>query len=174
MTGSFRMSRGSRMAVFLAAVLGILPVLPVWGRSENVTLVCAAPADLVQFNQILPRVAERIARGGPVTIVAIGSSSTAGFGASSLTASYPSRLEAALKAKLPRIQITVLNRGVNGEEIGDMLARLDRSVIAERPDLVLWQVGTNAVLNAEKVASDAASLAEGLRRLKAEQNHRRR
>ena len=48
-----------------------------------------------------------------------------------------------------------------------MLARLDRGVIAERPALVLWQFGTNAVLHAEKVASDAALIAEGLKRLKA-------
>ena len=27
-----------------------------------------------------------------------------------------------------------------------MLARLETAVIAERPDLVLWQVGTNSVL----------------------------
>jgi acyl-CoA thioesterase-1 len=167
MRRSFKMSRGSRSAVLLAAVLGILPVLPGCGLAENAAPVCAAPADLVRFNKPLARVAERIALGGPVTVVAIGSSSTAGFGASSVTASYPSRLDAALNAKLPGLQITVLNRGVNGEEIGDMLGRLDRGVIAERPDLVLWQFGTNAVLHAEKVASDAALIAEGLKRLKA-------
>jgi len=154
-------------AILLAVAVSIKTELPVWGRSENAALVCAAPAALVHFNKALPRVAERIALGGPVTVVAIGSSSTAGLGASSMMASYPSRLEAALNARLPRIQITVLNRGVNGEEISDMLARLDRSVIAEKPDLVLWQLGTNAVLHAEKVASDAALIAEGLERLKA-------
>ena len=161
------MSGGSRSAVLLAAALGILPVLHVSGRAENAAPVCTASADLVQLNKTLPRVAERIAHGGPVTIVAIGSSSTAGLGASSATASYPSRLEVALHAKLPGIQITVLNRGSNGEEVSGMLARLDSSVVAERPDLVLWQVGTNAVLHAENVASDAALIAEGLKRLKA-------
>ena len=38
--------------------------------------------------------------------------------------------------------ITVLNRGISGERAVDMLARFDKSVSAERPDLVLWQVGT--------------------------------
>ena len=41
-------------------------------------------------------------------------------------------------------EITVLNRGVNGEEARDMLARFETTVIAEKPDLVLWQVGTNS------------------------------
>ena len=42
--------------------------------------------------------------------------------------------------------IMVLNHGVSGERAVDMLVRFDESVDVERPDLVLWQVGTNAVL----------------------------
>ena len=37
-----------------------------------------------------------------------------------------------------------LNRGVNGEEAKDMVARLDEGVLSERPDLILWQVGANS------------------------------
>ena len=115
----------------------------------------------------MPRLAERLALRKPVTIVAIGSSSTAGAGASSSAASYPSRLEALLRAKFPGIVFTVLNRGINGEEIPDMLARLEASVIAERPDLVLWQLGSNSVLRDHDVAANAVLIAEGLRRIKA-------
>ena len=39
----------------------------------------------------------------------------------------------------------MLNRGVNGEEVADMLKRFDQRVIAAKPDLVLWQLGTNSV-----------------------------
>ncbi|MGA8158161.1 MAG: GDSL-type esterase/lipase family protein, partial [Rhodoplanes sp.] len=81
-----------------------------------------------------------------MTIVALGSSSTAGAGASSSDATYPNRLAAALKEHFPSNTITVLNRGVNGEDARDMLNRFDTSVAAEKPDLVLWQVGTNSVL----------------------------
>src|SRR5947209_2584823 len=102
-----------------------------------------------------------------VTIVAIGSSSTSGAGASSSSASYPSRLEVMLRAKFPDVRVTVLNRGINGEEVADMLTRLDRGVIAEKPDLVLWQLGTNSVLRDHDLASNALLVAEGLRRLKA-------
>ena len=59
---------------------------------------------------------------------------------------YPSRLEVELKALLPGLPITVLNRGVNGEDAREMLARFDADVFAEKPDLVLWQVGSNSVL----------------------------
>jgi len=48
-----------------------------------------------------------------------------------------------------------------------MLARLDTGVIAEKPDLVLWQVGTNSVLRDKAVLPHAPLLHEGLARLKA-------
>ena len=43
--------------------------------------------------------------------------------------------------------IRILNRGVGGEVAPEMLARLDRDVLAEKPDLVIWQLGTNSVLH---------------------------
>ena len=103
----------------------------------------------------------------PLTIVALGSSSTAGAGASSPNAAYPSRLAAALKEHFPSNAITVLNRGVNGEEARDMLNRFDTSVAAEKPDLVLWQVGTNTVLRGKPVSEVAALLRDGVTRIKA-------
>ncbi|MFY9699031.1 MAG: GDSL-type esterase/lipase family protein [Rhodoplanes sp.] len=103
----------------------------------------------------------------PLTIVALGSSSTAGAGASSPDAAYPSRLAAALKEHFPSNAITVLNRGVNGEEARDMLNRFDTSVAAEKPDLVLWQVGTNTVLRGKPVSEVAALLRDGVTRIKA-------
>ena len=79
----------------------------------------------------------------------------------------PSRLEAELKARYPKQSIKVLNRGVNGEDAREMLERFDQNVIAENPDLVLWQVGTNALLLDRPLSSADDRIREGLRRLKA-------
>jgi lysophospholipase L1-like esterase len=128
---------------------------------------CSAPTELGQLGQPLPRVARLLASRRPIKIVALGSSSTAGAGASSPEASYPSRLAIELAQRFPRAEITVLNRGVNGEEAGDMLARLETSVVAEKPDLVLWQVGTNAVLRDQPLPPASSLIQEGLARLKA-------
>jgi lysophospholipase L1-like esterase len=133
---------------------------------QNVSGTCLAPPKASRFVKPLTRVAARLRSGEPITIVALGSSSTAGAGASSPLASYPSRLEAELRQRFPTAQITVLNRGVNGEETPDMLARLDRTVIAEKPDLVLWQVGTNAVLRDKVIDAQAPLIHQGLTRLK--------
>ena len=60
----------------------------------------------------------------------------------------------------------MLNRGVNGEDAREMLARFDQSVIAESPDLVLWQVGTNALLLDRPLFPAGERIREGLNRLK--------
>jgi len=108
-----------------------------------------------------------IAAGHPVTIMALGSSSTAGAGASNPTASYPARLEAELRSRFPRATITVVNRGVNGEEAADMLARFDQAAAEDMPDVVLWQVGTNAVLRDSPIGPVDQLIVEGLARMKA-------
>jgi acyl-CoA thioesterase I len=128
---------------------------------------CAVTIEQVRFDHPLPRIARRLAAGKPLRIVAIGSSSTFGAGASTSAASYPSRLAEELTRRFPGNEITVLNRGVNGDELGGMLARLDSHVIAERPNLVLWQLGTNSLLRDRSVPAHAALLREGLARLKA-------
>ena len=93
------------------------------------TFSCTTPAEFVRFGNPLRHAARRIAAGEPLTIVAIGSSSTAGAGASSPAASYPSRLAVELKQRFPALAITVLNRGVNGEETAQMLARFESGVL---------------------------------------------
>jgi lysophospholipase L1-like esterase len=129
--------------------------------------ICAAPAELTRLEYRLARTARRLATGGALTIVAIGSSSTGGAGASSPAASYPSRLAVELKERFPSRTIRVMNRGANGEDVREMLDRMQESVIAEDPDLVLWQVGTNSLLLDRPLSPAGALVREGLRRLKA-------
>src|SRR5437660_10152883 len=66
---------------------------------------CGAPPALMVIEPAQPRIAARIERGEPLTIVAIGSSSTQGGGASAPGFTYPSRLEAELKDRFPAIAI---------------------------------------------------------------------
>src|SRR6516162_2859611 len=129
--------------------------------------VCTVAAHQVRFDLPLPRTARLLVSGLPIKIVALGSSSTYGAGASTPAACYPSRLAEELVRRFPGHRFTVLNRGVNGEDVSNMLARLDTAVIREKPDLVLWQVGTNSVFDGKAVRPHAALLREGLARLKA-------
>jgi acyl-CoA thioesterase-1 len=130
-------------------------------------VTCRAAAGLARLDHVLARTMQRLAAGLPITIVAVGSSSTAGAGASSPSHSYPSRLAVELQQLFPGHPITVLNRGANGEEAFDTLLRFERDVLAEKPDLVLWQVGTNSLLRERKLEVIGDAIHEGVMRLKA-------
>jgi acyl-CoA thioesterase-1 len=110
----------------------------------NPPLTCNAPRELCTLGQPLLNFADAVRRLEAVNIVAIGSSSTEGDGASSPAASYPSRLGAALATRFSQRTINVLNVGVGGQEAPDEAARFKNDVIAKGPSLVIWQVSTNA------------------------------
>jgi acyl-CoA thioesterase I len=129
-------------------------------------LACSAPLAFMHLDRPLLHTMRYLASGAPLTIVAIGSSSTAGAGASSSAASYPSQLAEDLREKFPGHDITVLNRGVNGEETDNMMARFAADVIAAHPQLVIWQVGTNSVLRDRSLEKHAALLHDGIAQLK--------
>src|SRR5260370_14185033 len=95
---------------------------------------------------VLARVSHALSAGKPLRIIAFGSSSTEGVGASSQAASYPSRLQVELANALPRMPVVVINRGRGGEDAEDMARRLP-AIIAQHPDLVIWQTGTNDALD---------------------------
>jgi acyl-CoA thioesterase I len=172
------LGRGALLgAIATAALIALLPAraqtpvaapaaLPSAGAIAP-PAACTLTLEQVRFDRPLPRIGRRLASGKPIKIVALGSSSTYGAGASSSAASYPSRLAEDLARRFPGHDITVLNRGINGDEIAGMLARLDSAVITEKPDLVLWQLGTNSLLRDRAVPPHASPLHEGLARLKA-------
>jgi acyl-CoA thioesterase-1 len=149
----------------LAALVAILlsPAGPGAGAALG---RCGIPPELTSLGAPLPRTAARLAAGGPLTIVAFGSSSTEGYGATRPEFSYPSRLAAVLQARFPAVPIRVVNRGVSGEVASQMLARLDRDVLAEKPDLVIWQLGTNAVLHGRDPAVEIEVARRGIARFK--------
>jgi acyl-CoA thioesterase-1 len=128
---------------------------------------CAVPTEITRLDYALSRTARRLAAAEPLTVVAIGSSSTAGAYASSPQTTYPSRLAVELRERFPHRGIRVLNRGVNGEDAREMLARFQESVITENPDLVLWQVGTNALLLGRPINPAGSRIRDGLSRIKA-------
>jgi hypothetical protein len=104
---------------------------------------CCIPVRADAFAHGLPNLAKRLADGGPVKIVAIGSSSTAGEGE---IVPYPYWLQKFMRKNKYKDRIVdVLNRGIGGQEAPAELDRVKRDVIDENPALVIWQVGTNAV-----------------------------
>lgn len=154
-----------------AVIVGLgLALLPAPGAfaTESGTLAdrCVAPVGVAWSRVALPNTMRAIRKGQPLTIVAIGSSSTEGAGASAPTRTYPARLAAELRRRLPDRVVTVINKGVGGETASQMLARFPTDVLPYRPHLVIWQMGSNAVLKGVDVATFERAIRDGVRRLK--------
>ena len=128
---------------------------------------CRSPKGGGKTMGSLPHVAAKLVAGKPVVIVAFGSSSTWGAGATSPEFNYPNRLAAQLRRQYPGADITVVNRGKGGEDAPEMMKRLQTEVIDMKPDLVIWQVGTNAVLRNLDPAETARLVEEGIGRIQA-------
>jgi len=126
---------------------------------------CLPPKGGAQSLGSLPHVASKLIAGQPVVIVAFGSSSTWGTGASTPEFTYPNRLAAQLKRHYPTADITVINAGVGGEDAPEMMKRMQSAVIDKKPDLVIWQVGTNAVLRNLDPGETAKLVEDGVARI---------
>ena len=99
--------------------------------------------------------------GRPLQILAIGSSSTLGVGASTPDAAYPAQLEARLSADWG-VSADVVNAGVGGETSDTTLKRLVAALAGAPPDLVVWQVGTNDAVGDADPEAFRANLTAGV------------
>ncbi len=130
---------------------------------------CLPAKGIASSSGSLPRVAKRIAAGDPVTIVAFGSSTTVGYGTSSAAYTYPNRLADQLRRKFPTADISIVNRGMGGQDTPEMMKRFNAAVLASDPDLVIWQLGTNTVIKGSEsdVAATRALVEDGIAQLQA-------
>ena len=160
------MGQGYRGACRTTALLAALFFSLTPAVAADGLTTCDGPTDLVRLERPLVHVGSRLAAHEPVKIVAIGSSSTAGAGASSSNASYPSRLAAELNRLYPDVPVIVLNRGVNGQDAAEMLTRFRQDIIDEKPDLVIWQLGTNAALRDLPIEEIGKLIREGIQEIK--------
>ncbi len=98
---------------------------------------------------------------GPLDILAIGSSSTQGIGASSPANAYPARLKYEL-GRRNGVAVDIKNAGVGGEMAVKTLQRLKRALKSGWARLVIWQVGTNDALVGVDEAAFRATVESGV------------
>lgn len=113
--------------------------------------------------EALLQTAGKIARAAPMKILAIGSSSTQGAGASGPAFAYPARLQAMLGQRIGSEAVEVVNAGIGGETAAETLARLRRLVGETRYDLVIWQAGTNDAVRGDDMAAFRTLIEAGIR-----------
>src|SRR5690606_11784853 len=87
-------------------------------------------------------------------------------GASSPAAAYPIRLASNLETFLAGYDVEITNRGISGETGQPAAERIKLEVADNKPDLVIWQVGTNDAMARIDDADFANMLRSTLRWLK--------
>lgn len=157
-------------AVSLARIgLALVLVGAAAGSASTEPLVapCKVADQYLALNGKLDRAAAHLKAGDPFKILVVGSSSTAGVGATQPARSYTKRLETELERRLPGVDVDVVAKGVGGETALGAEARMAKEVAATKPDLVIWQIGTNDVYRKIDLATFARTAEEGLADIKA-------
>ena len=133
------MRSGSILALaLLAAVSAASPV-----RAEDAPagpVGCDVPSSLLETESRLPKVTEAVKAGHPLDILVVGSrSSTIGADTNS---AYPMRMQAALKDKLPQVNVNISVEIQASKTAGEVASSLVKLVEEKSPTLVIWQTGT--------------------------------
>jgi hypothetical protein len=116
------------------------PVTPPLTTTPAAPPACDVPANLLATESQLRRVAEVVKSGKPLDILVIGSRSS--IIPSSEDSSYPARMQASLKERLPSVPVRVsveLQSKKTAEEAAGTFVKL---MEARKPALVVWQTGT--------------------------------
>jgi acyl-CoA thioesterase-1 len=130
-------------------------------------LRCRFGAAQQPFQPVLPVAKKALQETGKLTIVALGSSTTAGAGASADDKSYPIVLQTELQRRLPNADIKVINKGIGGQSAYEMLLRMEPDVIDEKPSIVIWQTVVNDAIRHVGEEKLAKILRKGITKVQA-------
>ena len=122
--------------ILAALVIGV----PAAAGAEERT--CRVPDDLTYTDGTLPHLAAAVKAKAPLKIVVVGTASSEGLGLSPPARAYPAVLERELKTMFPDSAIKMVVRAKRGETASTQSTFMVRSVVPEKPVLVLWQTGT--------------------------------
>ena len=147
------------MKAVVAVVAGaLLLTLPAAAQMRD----CRASRELLELGNSLEIARTAVADDRELRIVAMGSSSTSGYGATNPHYSYPAQLKIKLEPAMPGVAIHVLNKGIGGQDAEEMAARMRQDVRPEHAHLVIWQVGTNSAIRRTPLDQFAARLRAGI------------
>ena len=144
---------------WLSVVLALL--LPASAFPQSMTL-CRAKPELLELGNSLPASRKAIAERKQLRVIALGSSSTSGYGVSNPAYAYPAQLKMGLDKALPGVDVEVVNRGIGGQDVEEMAARLQAEMKETPASLVVWQTGTNAAIRQMPIDKFTRWLRNGL------------
>ncbi len=151
------------MKTYAAALLAV--ILCTAGARAQAADACAVPGYLLFGDSTLNRAARVVAKEKTLKIVVVGTASSVLPGQDGVSNAYPARLEAALKRRLPSVAITVVSRTKPRQSAAEMSETLEKLLLDEKPNLVIWQSGTFDAMRGIDPEGFRASVADGVETL---------
>lgn len=143
-----------------AAALGM--AVMAWSATSMASPDCRASRELLNLGHPLTIARDAVINDRELRIVAMGSSSTQGYGTTSPQYAYPAQLKRRLDTAMPGVAVHVFNKGIGGQDAEEMAARMQSDVQPERAHLVVWQVGTNSAIRHTPLDKFARKLRAGI------------
>ena len=147
----------------LVALMGAVMALTLGSGGASAELHgCRASRALLDLGNPLEIARTAVADERQLRIVAMGSSSTQGYGTTNPQFAYPFQLKMRLETAMPGVAIHVFNKGIGGQDADEMTARMKTDVQPEHAHLVVWQVGTNSAIRRIPIDQFAKRLRVGI------------
>jgi lysophospholipase L1-like esterase len=146
------------------AALSLVVSFPAWAfAAERQT--CEIPGYLLFGNNELKRTEAAVTKDRRLTIAVVGTGSSILAGPDGPPSAYPARLEAALKQRLPGVEVKVVTLVRTRLSAEDLAQGMGKLLIDEKPDLVVWQSGTVDAIRRLEPDDYRAALDEGVETL---------
>ena len=126
-----------RLLLVLACVTAVFAAQPL--RAEDAPQSCDVPDNLLATESALPKTAEAI-KAGKLDILVIGSRSSTIVSADANA--YPARLQAALQAAVPKLNVSLSVEIQVKKTAEEAVTTFPKLMEAKKPTLVIWQTGT--------------------------------
>jgi len=123
---------------------------------------CRASRKMLELGQPLDIARASVADHKELRIVAMGSSSTQGYGATNPMFYYPAQLKMRLDKALPGVDVHVFNKGVGGQDAAEEAERMRADVKPQRAQIVVWQIGTNSAIRRTPLDKFADKIRAGI------------
>jgi lysophospholipase L1-like esterase len=151
------------MRTVFAAVIAFAAFLI--GSQAQAADPCAVPGYLLFGDSALQRVSAALQKEKVLKIVVVGTGSSTLPGPDGANAAYPVRLEAALQRRLPDVKTKIIAFSKPRQTAEQMSQELEKLLVDEKPNLVIWQTGTFDALRGVDPEEFRSSVAGGVETL---------
>jgi len=151
------------MKALAAAVLAVLAFGTTALAAERPR--CAVPDYLLLGDAQLNRVSKAVTTQKRLRIAVVGTGSSALAGPDGPPSAYPARLEVALNLRMPTIPAKVITLLRTRQTAEDLAKGMDKLLVDEKPDLVIWQTGTIDAIRRLDPDNFKAALEDGVERI---------